>query len=324
MSANSNTKLPNFFLAGTPKSGTTTLFELLKQHPQCFIPDVKTIEYFNSSRYNGEIGSYTQYFNDVQSHHKAVGDMSLYYYYHDDAPKRIVDKLGPNLKFIFIYREPVSRAISGFWHVKRLNIEKHFNFIEERSFEDVFHIKATSSAELVIKEAENLNDSINQNKVFPQFINADYEEKTAPLYYLRNSFYAKYLKNFLNVIDRENMMFLCLEEYKKSPERHLKAIFQFLEIEDNFLPMDFKKSFNIGFIPKNNQMAKLIHFIEPYMKYKSPWIHRLIEDYYYEYLFTPRPKTDTKVLSYLKDFFKEDVMELSQITGVNFTHYWNY
>ncbi|TMK23914.1 MAG: sulfotransferase, partial [Actinobacteria bacterium] len=40
------TRLPDFFIAGQPKSGTTALYEMLKRHPQIYMSPVKEPFYF--------------------------------------------------------------------------------------------------------------------------------------------------------------------------------------------------------------------------------------------------------------------------------------
>jgi len=37
---------PDFFVVGQPKSGTTALYEMLRQHPQIYMPDLKEPEFF--------------------------------------------------------------------------------------------------------------------------------------------------------------------------------------------------------------------------------------------------------------------------------------
>ena len=39
---------PNFFIVGTPKSGTTSLFHYLQEHPEVFIPSLKEPHFFSS------------------------------------------------------------------------------------------------------------------------------------------------------------------------------------------------------------------------------------------------------------------------------------
>ena len=40
------TKVPDFFIVGHPKSGTTALYEMLRRHPQIYMPALKEPEFF--------------------------------------------------------------------------------------------------------------------------------------------------------------------------------------------------------------------------------------------------------------------------------------
>jgi hypothetical protein len=46
MTSSSERRLPDFFIVGHPKSGTTALYEMLRAHPQVFMPDVKEPRFF--------------------------------------------------------------------------------------------------------------------------------------------------------------------------------------------------------------------------------------------------------------------------------------
>ena len=39
-------RVPDFFIVGHHKSGTTALYEMLRRHPQIYMPDVKEPRYF--------------------------------------------------------------------------------------------------------------------------------------------------------------------------------------------------------------------------------------------------------------------------------------
>ncbi len=39
-------RVPDFFIVGHPKCGTTALYEMLRRHPQIFMPDIKEPWFF--------------------------------------------------------------------------------------------------------------------------------------------------------------------------------------------------------------------------------------------------------------------------------------
>lgn len=44
-------KLPNFLVVGAAKSGTTSIYHYLKQHPEIYVPENKEPRFFVSSKF---------------------------------------------------------------------------------------------------------------------------------------------------------------------------------------------------------------------------------------------------------------------------------
>ena len=61
--------LPNFMCIGAAKSGTTTLYDILKQHPEIFIPAFKEPHFFDiPENYNNGIEWYEKnYFRNINT-----------------------------------------------------------------------------------------------------------------------------------------------------------------------------------------------------------------------------------------------------------------
>ena len=104
--------LPNFIVAGAPKSGTTSMYHYLSCHPDIFLPFRKEILFFDSSYYKG-ISWYENIFKGYNSE-KVIGDISPNYMHNPYVPKRIFNTI-PSAKIIFILRNPVERAYSHYW-----------------------------------------------------------------------------------------------------------------------------------------------------------------------------------------------------------------
>jgi hypothetical protein len=56
-----NKRIPDFFIVGHPKCGTTALYEMLRRHPQIYMPDLKEPAFF---------GRYLQYETQQSQHSK--------------------------------------------------------------------------------------------------------------------------------------------------------------------------------------------------------------------------------------------------------------
>lgn len=104
--------LPDFLFIGPSKSGTTWLFETLRQHPEIFIPPAKDL-YFFDRYYARGLDWYSAQFDRAQPNHKAIGEFSHDYLYSPDAAERIAADL-PEIRLISILRNPFERAVSHY------------------------------------------------------------------------------------------------------------------------------------------------------------------------------------------------------------------
>ena len=131
--------LPNFMCIGASKSGTTSLYDILKQHSDIFLPSFKEPHFFDiPSVYQNGIEWYKKtYFHSLKNE-KCIGDFSPTYLFDEHAPERILNDLGVNVKFIIILRNPVDRAYSHYLHSKRDQHEnlsfKEALFLEKERF----------------------------------------------------------------------------------------------------------------------------------------------------------------------------------------------
>lgn len=109
--------LPNFLFIGPDKSGSTWLYEVLRRHPECFIPRVKDIYFFD--RYYGRgLDWYARLFAGAPPDAKAVGELSHDYLFSPQAARRIERDL-PGVRLITFLRDPVDRCFSEYLFLLR-------------------------------------------------------------------------------------------------------------------------------------------------------------------------------------------------------------
>jgi hypothetical protein len=131
-------ELPNFFLIGAAKSGTTALFDLLAQHPQVFTPLVKEPRFFNNdANYSRGVDWYIKtYFKDAGKF-TARGEATPHYlFWGEKVVTRILQTYDPTeIKIVAIFRDPVKRAYSQYWMHVQGGIE-HLSFRDALAAED--------------------------------------------------------------------------------------------------------------------------------------------------------------------------------------------
>ena len=121
---------PNFFIVGAPRSGTTSLYEYLKEVPEVFMSPVKEPNFFNLSVENDlflskpirEKKKYLDLFKNVKDE-KAIGEASPTYLWDPKTPK-LIHEIIPDAKIIISLRDPVERTFSHYLMYFRNGIMK--------------------------------------------------------------------------------------------------------------------------------------------------------------------------------------------------------
>jgi len=223
--------LPNFFIVGANKAGTTSLYNYLQQHPEIFMSKNKEPMFFISEDLNlnanrpdkqyrryliDNIEDYSALFDDVTSE-LAIGEASTAYLPNPLAPKNI-RKLIPNAKFIAILRNPIERAYSAYTY----NLQKG--------------IDPVSDFKLAIKEEQS---------------------KGNWRHYVKLGFYSKQIKNYFETFEDNQIKVFLYEDLKYDTNTILKNIFQFLEVDDTYTP-DISKEHNVTLLPKNKPLHSIL------------------------------------------------------------------
>ena len=145
--------LPDFIIIGAQKSGTTSLYSYLSQHPQ-LLPSIRKVVHFFDGGLDASVDTfengeawYRAHFpitKHMKSHRKTF-EASPLYIFNPLAPKRIYD-LVPKAKIIALLRNPTERSISHYYHEKRRTNRESLPIHEalregEKRFEFVFRGK---------------------------------------------------------------------------------------------------------------------------------------------------------------------------------------
>ena len=108
-----NRMLPSFLIIGAAKSGTTSLYANLIEHPNILPSSKKEISFFQFMQ-DTRVSFYKEHF-PLKKKNFITGEASASYLPHKFIPKRVYDLI-PDVKLITILRDPVERAYSSFFH----------------------------------------------------------------------------------------------------------------------------------------------------------------------------------------------------------------
>jgi len=108
-------RLPDFVCVGVEKCGTTSLYDLLQQHPAIGLSRHKETHFFNSNWDKG-VGWYREKFSHLDAHCLRIGEITPAYHRFPEVIPRIRQILGDGTKILILLREPRQRAFSHYIH----------------------------------------------------------------------------------------------------------------------------------------------------------------------------------------------------------------
>ena len=212
--------LPNFFVLGTQKGGTTTLYSLLRHHPQIFLPSCKEVHFF-SLYYDRGLAWYRQKF-DGAGLGQQIGDVTPYYLFHPQVPRRLHELL-PNARLLVLLRDPVERSISHYFHACR------------HGFENLSLADAIHAEESRLEGAESLLAT-------PGGKHFSHQKHS----YLSRSRYDEQLHRYLALFPRQQLRLVRSEDLFYRPHDVWPSLLNFLEVEEVPLSADSLPRANRG------------------------------------------------------------------------------
>lgn len=311
---NSTPRIPNFFIVGKPKAGTTALHYLLAQHPDIFMSSFKEPHHFHlehvqagMERNRGMSGlaykdrdKYLELFQDA-TNEKVVGESSTGYLYSKSAAREIA-KFNPDAKILMVLREPVD-------------------------FMHSFHSQLLRSAnenEPDFRTALKLEESRKQGQNIP--FTATYPEN---LLYVDQALYADQVKRYFEVFDSKNIKVVIYEDLRADNLQIYREILEFLEVDPEFTPQlkDVNKTRRVRF-PK---VAGWLVFMAdkrkyPVQKWMPGWLLRPVRGLMRRIFYTtgPREELDPELRLELRKIVKPDVLELGEFLGIDLAKKWSY
>ena len=211
---------PNFIIIGTGKSGTTSLYNYLTQHPQV-LPAIKKEIYFWSRYFDKGIDWYLAHFPPIPEETKFLtGEATPTYINSWHTPERLFSFF-PKIKLILILRNPVDRAVSHYYHEVRSKMENK------------------SLSEVIYSQLERLQ------KIPESSLQEAYWNDIS--YYVSYGVYVEFIKKWMTLFPREQFLILNSKDFYQEPETTMQKVFTFLDLPKHQLK-NYQK-FNFGYYP---------------------------------------------------------------------------
>jgi hypothetical protein len=233
--------MPEFFVVGHHKCGTSALYEMLRRHPQVFMPEVKETWYFSPELRSVEkrrrpvqrpetLAQYLSLF-DAAKPEQRVGESSPAYLMSTEAARRIGDAQ-PDARIIAILREPASFLYSFHLQCLRNHVETQKDFAK----------------------AIALEPARREGKSIPRYSHRPHE-----LLYSEHVRYVEQLQRFREVFAPERMLVLIYEEFRRDNEATLREVLRFLDVDDT-LPVEVVEA-NPSYSVRSPQLHELLRSV---------------------------------------------------------------
>tara|TARA_Y100000590_G_scaffold466289_1_gene641137 strand:- start:3582 stop:4517 length:936 start_codon:yes stop_codon:yes gene_type:complete len=237
--------LPDFLICGTPRSGSTSLYEGLLEHPNVYRAKTKEVSYFDVNTHRG-INWYKYNFPSklekfFKKNRMITGEATPFYLIHPHVPARIAKTI-PNVKIILILRNPIDRAYSHYSSAVKNNNE---NLTFEESLQN--------ENSRIANEKEKLLADPNHNS-------ANYYKWS----YFEQGIYYNFIIEWMKYFPKENFYITSYEEFFKNPKENFNDLFNFLGIS-NFNFENYVRYNRIDYSSmKDETRENLKEFYKPY------------------------------------------------------------
>jgi hypothetical protein len=299
-------KIPDFWIVGHPKSGTTALYEMLKRHPQIFMPELKETLFLAREMHPGLISpihpdtleEYLALFAPARLDQKA-GEASPSYLRSPLAAARIRE-LEPDARIIAVLREPASFLRS-------------------------VHL-------------ELLQDHVETEKDFRRAIareQAELQDKLVYWYADERVEYVKHLRRYFELFPPEQVLVLIYDDFRADNEAVVRQVLDFLGV-DSEAPIETSEA-NPTVLVRSPRLYEMVRSLylgrNPVARAANAAIkavttqrlrHGGLRTLRSRVLYGKPPPPDEQLMLEMRRRFKPHVQELSEYLDRDLVGLWGY
>ena len=214
--------IPNFIVLGAGKSGTTSLYRYLNEHPQIFLPKLKELYFFLHPDDHNPVGltdwdAYQALYANAQPD-QVKGEVSSVYLFRESAAAYI-QQYCPKTKLIAILRNPIDRAFSDYlYNLKGL----HPSVLNDR------------------QRPRPFDDFIHPNQ-----------------YFIRIGYYTQQLQRYYARFPAEQIRIYLFDDLSQDSATLIRDLYEFIEVDPDFHP-DTSKKYNVSGVPKQVGVYRIL------------------------------------------------------------------
>jgi hypothetical protein len=310
-------RLPDFFIVGHAKSGTTALYEMLRRHPEIFMPALKEPWFFASDmrprfqpRRAGAppqtLEEYRALFAGARAGQR-IGEASSSYLWSETAARAIAE-VRPDARIIAILREPASFLRS-----------LHLQLLQS-------HVESEKS----LRKAVSLEGERRAGRRIPRG-----SHRPQLLQYAGHVRYVEQLRRYHEVFPREQVLVLIYEDFRDDNLATVQRVLRFLDV-DASLPIE-PIEVNPTRLLRSQQLDDLVYSVSVGRGPAARTVKAAVK------ALTPRgvrrgalrlaqrrivhgdpPPPDEEFMEELRRRFEPEVRELSEYLGRDLVRLWGY
>jgi hypothetical protein len=312
----SEARLPDFFIVGHQKCGTTAMFEMLRQHPQIYLPAVKEPWFFAEELHERTpprpegtprtLEEYAGFFADANGAQRA-GEASAQYLWSQTAARRIAE-VRPDAQIIAILREPADYLRSLHLQFVQTNIELESDF----------------SRALALEPRRSKGHDVPRHTYWPRM-----------LLYSEHVRYVEQLRRYHDHFARRNVKVLIYDDFRADNAQIVRSVLRFLDVDDS-VPVrpvqanptvrprsqrlnELVHSVGVGRGPMSRAVKESIKAVTPAGPRRSAF-HAVRRNLVFG---SPQPPDD-QLMTELRIRFKGEVVALSEYLDRDLVKLWGY
>ena len=312
-----NGRVPDFFIVGEPKSGTTALYEILRKHPQLYMPDMKEPLFLASDVRarlkratrppSGHAGGVSVDVRGAQPQQRA-GEASALYLWSRDAAANIA-RLQAAARIIAIFREPAS-------FLRSLHLQLVRNHHE---------------TEKDLRKALSLEEPRSRGEQLPRGF-----DRPEVLLYSDRVRYAEHLRRYREAFPVEQLLVLIYDDFRSDNLATVRSVFRFLDVDDTVAIETTEANATIRL--RSRRLDTIVHDVsvgrrDPVSRVAKAGVKALTSERMRGAALRaaqqrvafgkPRPVDET-LMGELRARFKPEVVALSEQLGRDLVSLWGY
>jgi len=298
-------RLPDFFIVGHHKSGTTALYEMLRRHPEIYMSAVKEPRFFDTDLHpltrvhsrERTLDEYLSLFAPAEPGQRA-GEASPSYLRSSVAAAAIA-ALAPASSCIAILREPASFVRS-----------MHSQLVQERV-----------ESELDLRRAVQREEIVRDGRTLQR--------------YSDHIHYAEQLRRYHDAFPAEQVLVLIYDDFRRENDATVRRVLRFLDVDDSapITALEANPSVDVR-SPRLDGVMRNLHAGHGPVARAARATVKTISPQHVRWgafrtlrsrlVYSPQAAADEQLMSELRRRYRDEVVALSEYLDRDLVTLWGY